>query len=314
MDSIYPLSKPILSGHEKFVFRHGWLKKGVDAAARDPQVFSDDQALVLLGVGKNMVRSIRHWCLASGLLAEDTDSRKGSYLHPTNLAILLLSDQGWDPYLEDPGTLWLLHWQLTSDRVRGVVWRIIFGLYYEPEFSKRQLISHVTRHFEKYGINSKPSTIEQNVDICLRTYVPALRTKTGAIAEDTFDCPLADLDLIRFVPEDGVYCFNIGPKGTLSPAIFGYALLRYLPEVIQQRQTLSVEDCIYRPNSPGQIFKLDENSVIEMLETLEEITDGSLRLQETAGIRQIYLSNLTVDDFTQFSYQLLNQYYARHDF
>lgn len=62
--------RPTFGGHEKFVFRHGWLKKRVDAVRKEPLVFTRDEALAELGVGKNMVRSIRHWCLATGLVEE----------------------------------------------------------------------------------------------------------------------------------------------------------------------------------------------------------------------------------------------------
>jgi len=62
--------KPTFGGHEKFVFRHGWLKKGVDALVDNPLVFTHEESLTTLGVGKNMVRSIRHWCLATGLVEE----------------------------------------------------------------------------------------------------------------------------------------------------------------------------------------------------------------------------------------------------
>ncbi len=56
------------SGHETFPFRYPWLKKGFDAVLVDGNVFLRDNAITTLGVGKNMVRSIRHWCLASGVL------------------------------------------------------------------------------------------------------------------------------------------------------------------------------------------------------------------------------------------------------
>jgi hypothetical protein len=55
------------SGHETFVFRYAWLKKGVDAFAADPEIFRKESAIVTLGVGKNMVASIRHWCIATQL-------------------------------------------------------------------------------------------------------------------------------------------------------------------------------------------------------------------------------------------------------
>jgi len=52
------------SGHETFPLRFNWLKKGIDAAAEDPEIFNSDRAIAEFGVGKNMVRAIRHWGLA----------------------------------------------------------------------------------------------------------------------------------------------------------------------------------------------------------------------------------------------------------
>src|SRR5690348_13757614 len=108
------------SGHETFPFRYPWLKKGFDAALDDGQVFLRNDATTTLGVGKNMVRSIRHWCLAAGVLAETRDG--GPALLPSDLGTLLLADDGLDPYLEDPATLWLLHWQIASSRGRAATW------------------------------------------------------------------------------------------------------------------------------------------------------------------------------------------------
>ena len=95
------------SGHETFPFRYPWLKKGFDAVGADGAVFARDDAITTLGVGKNMVRAIRHWCLAAGIVEENA-ARAGS-LKVTDRGQLLLADDGLDPYLEDPATLWLLH-------------------------------------------------------------------------------------------------------------------------------------------------------------------------------------------------------------
>ena len=62
---------PKFAGHETFSLRYGWPKKAVDATAADPLVFTRDEAVITLGVGKNMVRSIRHWGLMTGILEED---------------------------------------------------------------------------------------------------------------------------------------------------------------------------------------------------------------------------------------------------
>ncbi|MGB9620402.1 MAG: DUF4007 family protein, partial [Armatimonadota bacterium] len=150
------------------------------------------------------------------------------------------------------------------------------------------------------------------IDVCLRTYVTTTRrTTANGISEETLDCPLAELDLIRFLPEDSVYCFNIGPKVTLPTEVFGYALLTFLPTIMGNRRTVAVDECLYGDGSPGQVFKLDENSVIGHLEALEQLTKGRLRLQETAGLRQLYLEYETEDWFGTVALDLLGRHYAR---
>ena len=54
------------SGHETFPCRYTWLPKAVRSLRSNPQLFSnEDDAMVALGVGKNMVRAIRFWADAA---------------------------------------------------------------------------------------------------------------------------------------------------------------------------------------------------------------------------------------------------------
>jgi hypothetical protein len=47
-----------VSGHESFPCRYTWLPKTVRGLKNNPRLFADeDQAMVDLGLGKNMVRS-----------------------------------------------------------------------------------------------------------------------------------------------------------------------------------------------------------------------------------------------------------------
>jgi hypothetical protein len=312
MSSIEDSLRPTFGGHEKFVFRYGWLKKGVDALSENSAIFTDDKALIVLGVGKNMVRSIRHWCLAAGLFEETRGKGPVRGLQLTDLANRFVTDGGWDPYLEDTGTLWLLHWQLASNLTRTLIWHLTFCAYYEAEFTKKQLVAFMDKQLDRRGISTTSGTIEREIDVCLRTYVTTTRRATAeGISEETLDCPLAELDLIRFLAEDSVYRFNIGPKATLPTEVFGYALLTFLSTIVGNRRTVAVDECLYRDGSPGQVFKLDENSVIEHLEALEQLTEGRLRLQETAGLRQLYLEYEADGWFRTAALDLLGRHYAR---
>lgn len=52
------IKKYTFSGHDSFQCRQLWLKKGYDYV-QDGKNFKDEDAVVQLGVGKNMVSSIR---------------------------------------------------------------------------------------------------------------------------------------------------------------------------------------------------------------------------------------------------------------
>ena len=87
------------SGHQTFVFRHGWLEKGVDLVRRNPRGFLEEDAIVELGVGKNMVESIKYWCMQTGLLEDGATSGD---LQLTSFAEFIFGQnpgEGVDPYL-----------------------------------------------------------------------------------------------------------------------------------------------------------------------------------------------------------------------
>ena len=174
-------------GHETFAFRYGWLKKAVDGIRRDPRLFSGDDAIVQLGVGKNMVESIRHWGLATRVLEE----AEGGGFAVSALGANLL--ERWDPYLEDPASLWLLHWQLATNLSRSATWSLAFSRYPRPDFSKRQLLHYLTEFIARQSLKAKESTLSRDVDCFVRTYLPS-RAGTKGVAEESFDCPLVELN------------------------------------------------------------------------------------------------------------------------
>jgi len=298
-------SRPTFGGHEKFSFRQGWLKKGLDSVFRDPVVFNREDAFVTLGVGKNMAASIRYWGLALGLLQESpSEAGRGHELHGTALGQAMLADNGWDPYLEDINSLWVLHWQLANNKERGLIWYLVFSRYFDVEFRKITLMEFVKKQLTQMGIQTTEGMIEREIDVFLRTYIPTL-SKKGKGNDESLDCPLVDLNLLRSPLGEAVYRFDIGPKPSMSVSVFGYALCSFLAEKAIQRRTATVDECVYTPGSPGQIFKLDENSVMVYLEELETQTAGALRIQETAGVRQMYLHDFS----PELGWNLLQGYY-----
>jgi hypothetical protein len=56
--------------HETFPLRYGWLTKGFDAIRETPGIFTQpENAMVALGVGRNMVNAIQYWLQVTGIVA-----------------------------------------------------------------------------------------------------------------------------------------------------------------------------------------------------------------------------------------------------
>ena len=80
-----------ISGHETFSCRYTWLPKAVRGLRENPRLFSDEaRAMVDLGVGKNMVRSIRFWSQVAGVA---TAGVKGGILNLLNDGDLLPTEE-----------------------------------------------------------------------------------------------------------------------------------------------------------------------------------------------------------------------------
>lgn len=272
------------SGHETFPFRYPWLKKGFDAVQSDAGVFVRDDAITTLGVGKNMVRAIRHWCLAAGVLEE----AEGGGLQVSPFGQALLANDGLDPYLEDPASLWLLHWQVATNRYRCTTWFWTFSHFHEPEFTREALTSALFKWTQTLpGKLVAESSLKRDVEVFLRTYVPS-RQSRGDMAEDSLDCPLVDLGLLVQPAGSQTYHFRRGRQQTLPDGVLLYATLAFWEATAPHAGTLAISDLALQPASPGRVFKIDESSLVERLEDIEKLTSGAVSYGETAGLRQLY--------------------------
>jgi len=122
------LIKTAFGRHESFALRYGWLTKGYRT---EKQVFNSDNATVELGVGKNMVKSIQYWLKACQIVDED--------MNHTEIGEAIFSDNGFDPYLEDEATIWLIHWLLVTNSELATALYWFFNNFHKPEFSAEEV-------------------------------------------------------------------------------------------------------------------------------------------------------------------------------
>ena len=281
--------RPQFSGHETFPLRYGWLKKTYDEVAatennsENKSVFLDKDAIARFGVGKNMVASMRHWGVAAGLFKDESGS---PVIRTTELGRLLFGEEGLDPYMEYPATLWLVHWHLAA-RPAKTTWFWAFNHYPSLTFDRDHLIESISRLVNERGWSHVSATTIKNDAACfIRTYVPQ-QPSSRAGNDDALESPLTELGLIRATGKRDGFRFVRGPKSTLSKGTFVYAMLDFWSRYSKQATTLSFEAIAHEPSGPGRVFLFDENDVADRLADLDEITAGKLRWSETAGLKQV---------------------------
>jgi hypothetical protein len=287
---------PVFARHETFHPRFGWIKKGFDAAKKDPGVFLADDATVRLGVGKNMVNSIRYWCKAFKVLENDS---------PTEFGEKLLGDRGWDPFLEDPGSLWLLHWNLLKPTCEAAAWYFTFNHFRPVEFSQNDLFLGIGNYRDILKNSIADSSINKDMTCILRMYVEQAG-KFGAFgaSEDSLDCPFTELGLIHSAGNSRQYKFRIGHKLNLPAEIIVATCLTYASWVGLGAKTMAISRLLYDIGSPGMVFKLTENAVCDAIETVARDC-SNIGLSDTAGLIQFYFN----DDPLSLADGILEKYY-----
>lgn len=286
--------KPVFARHETFHPRFGWLKKGFDRAQQNSHIFLDDDAPVQLGVGKNMVRSIRYWCNAFKLLEND---------QPTEFGEKLLGDRGWDTYLEDPASLWLLHWQLLTYPCEATAWYFVFNVLNRTEFTDRELLAELEDFGDRHSIKTALSSLKKDVSCLLRMYTKQPTKQKSFAAEDSLDCPFAELGLIYPMGDSRHYSFRMGYKPTLMPEIVVYAALNFASQ--ENATNISLGKLLYDEGSPGKVFKLTESALCGAIEMVAR-TNDELGLDDAAGKLQMRFGREPV----AFAEEILNHYYT----
>ena len=285
--------RPQLSGHETFPLRYGWLKKVFDAV-RDAEseddnryVFTGPYAIARFGVGKNMVSSMRHWAVAAGIIEDASGSNR---IETTALGGRLFGDAGLDPYMEDPATSWLVHWHLCG-RPTKTTWFWAFNHYPTLSFEREGLVQAIDRLAkDRQWQRAAYATIKNDVACFVRTYVAQLPSGRSS-QEDGLESPLTELGLIRPIGRRDGFRFVRGPKPSLGVGAFCYAVTGFWNEYFPNANTLSFEALAHEPASPGRVFLLDENDVVDMLASLEDATQGAYRWSEAAGLKQLIRSD-----------------------
>ena len=181
--------------HDTFFIRKGWLSKGMKNIEKKPHVFVDkeENPMDVLGIGANMVKALRYWLPAVGLTEEPKSGvRKQSF---TDFGKIVYEH---DKYIEETGTLYLLHYKMATNKDNVTAWYFFFNEFAEREFTKEDFVqklqSFIKMNEKDYGIALR--SLEEDFACIINTYLPNNKME-DADPENNIDCPFRELGLVN---------------------------------------------------------------------------------------------------------------------
>ena len=266
-------------------------------------MFLSDNATIKLGVGKNMVRSIRFWALANKIIEQDTGS--SSEFVPTALGHAIFRDKnGLDPYLEDPQTLWILHWLLFSKPCSLPVWWLIMNKFPATNIKIKDINNSIQQTITNMSEWKTPSSksIEKDVNVFIHTYT----TEQGKLSiEDYLDCPFRQLHMIRHSKD--MIRFVFGKKYGMSAYVVAFASLDFIKRANISSKSISITRLATESGSVGNIFKVGENDITDMLNQVCNTTN-QIQMKNINGVQHLVFddSDIAINDILGIAYNRKN--------
>jgi len=288
-----PLQKKyIFSGHDSFQCRQLWLKKGYDYV-RSGKSFNEEDSVVVLGVGKNMVAAIRFWMKAFGLITPDD--------RLTEFADRLLADDGYDPYLEDEASLWLLHYKLVSSGYSSSYSIVFNELRREKiEFTRDNFIAYVKRKSNgNKSFSVSEGTLYEDFSVLSKMYVGA--EEQAKDKEDSFSGLLVELDLVKTLSREKNDFFVI--ENSERPEIPDEVVLYAILDNSDFELSIGFNSLEQDYNSIGSIFALSRSGIINKIEHITSKLSYVV-FNDQAGIKELQFKK------KPSAFTILDKYYA----
>ena len=279
------------TGHETFACRHYWLKKGLDHIWSGKNF--DDQAVKDLGVGRNMVNSIKFWLKSFGLINATNINNEIAHF-------IFDEDKGKDPYLEDVGSIWLLHFLLVTSE-KASIYSLVFNHFRKKkiDFNRDQLQAYLESECQSKGFNCNSNSIRKDIGIFITNY----RLTNSKSIEDDFMGLLHEIEIVDLSSKAGnqeTYRIDNKYRPTLPAEIILACIIKQM-----NGNTISFHEMLTGINQVGSVFAISNNYLLNSLERCLELYPKHLTYTDDGGVQVLQLiKKLDVVD-------ILNKYYGQ---
>ena len=283
--------------HDTFFIRKGWLYKGMRNVVDDNFVFMGDNGnpMDILGIGANMVKSLRYWLQAVGLTSEPTVGRKHQTL--TDFGNLVYEH---DRYIEEIGTLWLLHYKLATNEADATAWYYFFNEFKQNEFNRDDFVKQLNTYIILNESEVSERSLDDDFNCIINTYVPRIKSNPKKVdPESNIDCPLGELSLVDIVnKKEKTYKKSVPKIDSIHPLI----VLAVIVDQACGAKEIRISAIQNDKRNAGKVFNLDIITLTNLLNRIELM--GYIKVVRTAG-----LDVITIEEEIDF-WGCVTQYYA----
>jgi hypothetical protein len=274
-----------LRGHDTFTIRPGWLRKGLLAVKNNKDFFKLKplDAAVELGIGVNMVKSLRYWMQATKLI--DESRTKGAAL--SDIANLILKN---DYHFERLESWQLLLYNLVTSG-NATSWYFFFNHFNYSEFSEKDFIERMINFLITNENNASEKSISDDYKCIIKSYYEPNKAEKSFDPEDNSICPFTNLRLLHtsFASTHNEKVYRKITSRNLNPYLSAY--------IINQTNNGETEIEMHKLknnlNSIGKLFNLDS---VELLYTLTKMEKrGLIKLIRTAGLDVVKIIHSKTD-------------------
>ena len=289
-------SKVSFGRNETFGLRYSWLNKGLKELKKEEDIFSSSRAPLILGVGKNMVNSIKYWLNAYQII-----DFSGATPSQTKFGEIL---EAHDPYLENSVSLWLLHWKLCTNASNATLYYWFFNCYKKNKFTKVEVLNDLNLWLDDIGSKKISSaTLQRDTLLLLKTFSSSQEETKNF--EELLENPFYALNLLS-KNNDGSYSSTYEPRESISSSLIGFCILEIFNKNYKNISSqIPVSEFLNEQPSISRIFRINESFFYQLLDDLILKHPNIFGFNETAGQRIIEIKKQDIDlnDFAKKLYK-----------
>ena len=289
--------------HETFFVRKGWLSKGMEHVVAKGDIFVDktENPMDVLGIGSNMVKSLRYWLQAVDLTQEPTSGKRIQTL--TTFGEMVYTN---DRYLEEIGTLYLLQYKLAKNKSDATSWYYFFNEFNMSEFTREDFVQGIQNYIlmEEEEESAAIRSLNDDFACIINTYLPRYKSNPGKVSpENNIDCPFGELGLVDIANKKQKTYKKITP----SPKTFDpWVIFAIISDNAEERDEIGLNELLKSPGNIGRTFNLDAVSLLDVLHEVEKI--GAIKIIRTAGLDVIRLNkSFSFDECVSKFYESINE-------